>query len=61
MKEHIGEDAVFAWLDIEEIDINDVAFCDAILSATGFNNCESHKRESVSRGKAAHIHTDMLF
>ena len=61
MKEHIGENPVLARLGLEEIDIDDVTFRDAILPATSFDNCERHKRERVSRGKAAHIHTDMLF
>jgi hypothetical protein len=30
------------------------------LPATSLDNCERHKREGVSRGKAAHIYTDML-
>ena len=45
---------------LEQIDIDHVTFRDAILSATCFDNCVSHKRERVSRGKAAQIHTDML-
>jgi len=61
MKEHIGENSVLARLGLEEIDIDDVTFRDAVLPATSFDNCERHKRKRVSRGKAAHIHTDMLF
>src|SRR5688572_24646718 len=41
MKKHIGENALFAGLLVEKIDIDDVALRDTVLSAACFDNCVS--------------------
>jgi hypothetical protein len=45
MKKDVGEDTFFAGFLIEEIDIDDVAFRDAMLSAASFDNCVSHTKK----------------
>ena len=45
MKEDVGEDTLLAGFLIEEIDIDDVAFRDAMLSAASFDNCVSHTKK----------------
>ena len=42
MKKDICENAFFTNLGVEEIDIDDVPFCDAVLSTAGFDDCERH-------------------
>src|ERR1043166_3842827 len=49
VKKDIGEDAFLAGFFIEEIDIDDVSFRDAVLSAASLNNCVSHTK---SRGRS---------
>src|SRR3954469_10863994 len=49
VKKDIGENAFLARFFIEEIDIDDVSFRDAVLSAASLNNCVSHTK---SRGKS---------
>ena len=46
--QHVTERGGLAGLNIEDIDINRIAFCDAKLSASGFNDCVTHK---LSRGE----------
>jgi hypothetical protein len=55
-QKHVAKRCGLAGLNVEEIDINRVAFCDAKLSATGPDNCVSHKRSG--RKKAAQNSTD---
>src|SRR2546423_7475368 len=58
VKKHIREDTFFAGFLIEEIDIDDVSFRDAMLSAASFDNCVSHTKSRVlSGGKAAQSST----
>jgi len=42
----------FARLDVEKIDIDRVAFRDAILATAGFDNCVSHTGKGCFRGKS---------
>src|ERR1041385_2761876 len=49
VKKDVGENAFLAGFFIEEIDIDDVPFRDAVLSAASLNNCVSHTK---SRGKS---------
>src|SRR5436190_2894851 len=52
MKKDVGEDTLFAGFLIEKIDIDDVAFRDAMLSAASFDNCVSHtKKPGVTPGE----------
>jgi hypothetical protein len=58
VEQNVCENALFADLGIQEIDIDDVTFCDAVLSTASFDNCESHgcflgKRGENSHGRAA--------
>lgn len=46
--QYIAEDRGLAGVDIQEIDIDRIAFRDAKLSATSLDNCVSHK---VPKGK----------
>ena len=41
--QHITERGGLARLNIEDIDINRIAFCDAKLPAASLNDCVSHK------------------
>ena len=43
--QHLAEGRGLAWIDIQKIDIDRVAFRDAKLPAAGFNNCVSHEPE----------------
>jgi len=55
VKKNIGEYPFFTHFSIEEIDINDVAFCHPMLSTAGFDDCESHglgKSRAQSHGWA---------
>ena len=59
MKKNVAEDGFLALLAFEKIDINDVSFRNAMLSAACFNNCVSHTKSRVlSGGKAAQSSTD---
>src|SRR3954463_11995134 len=49
VKKDIGENAFLAGFFIEEIDIDDVSFRHAVLSAASLDNCVSHTK---SRGKS---------
>src|SRR2546421_4673060 len=52
MKEDVGEDTLLAGFLIEKIDIDDVAFRDAMLSAASFDNCVSHtKKPGITPGE----------
>ena len=54
--QHVTERGGLARLNIEDIDINRIAFCDAKLPASSFNDSVTHK---LSRGeKAAQNSTD---
>jgi len=55
-QQHVTKRCGLAGLNVEEIDINRVAFCDAKLPATGLDNCVSHKR--LGRKKAGQNSTD---
>src|SRR3954468_7691043 len=59
VKKDIGEHAFLAGFLIEEIDIDDVTFRDAMLSAASFDNCVSHTKSRVNKpgGKAAQSST----
>src|ERR1043166_1469811 len=54
VKEHVAESSFLACISLEEIDIDNIALRDAMLSAACFNNCVSHTKSRVlSGGKAA--------
>ena len=57
MKQNIGENGLPPGFTLEQIDIDNVALGDAMLSAACFDNCVSHT-EKYFGGKAAQIHTD---
>jgi len=42
--QYVAEGGLLSGIDIEQIDIDRVALCHTILSATGLDNCVSHKR-----------------
>ena len=42
-QKHVVKRSGFASLNIQKIDVDRVAFCDAILSSTGSDDCVSHK------------------
>ena len=42
VKEHVTESHLLARIALEQIHVDRVAFCDAILSAACFDNCVSH-------------------
>jgi hypothetical protein len=42
--QYVAEGGLFSGIDIEPIDIDRVALCHTILSATGLDNCVSHNR-----------------
>jgi len=61
MHQNLGNHDLLAWLGLEQIDVNRVAFRDAILPATGLYDCKCHKGITcrrlgidASEGKAAH-------
>ena len=43
MHQNLGNHNLLAWLGLEQIDVNRVAFRDAILPATGLYDCKCHK------------------
>ena len=43
MHQNLGNYDLLAWLGVEQIDVNRVAFRDAILPATGLYDCKCHK------------------
>ena len=45
MHQNLGNHDLLAWLGLEQIDVNRVAFRDAILPATGLDDCKSHTGE----------------
>src|SRR6476661_1656539 len=47
VKKDICEHTLFAGFFIKEIDIDDVSFRDAVLSAACFDNCVSHTKSRV--------------
>ena len=57
MKQDVAENGFFARFTLEQIDIDNVALGNAMLSAACFDNCVSHT-EKYFGGKAAQIHTD---
>ena len=50
MKQNIGENGLFARFTLEQIDIDNIALGDAMLSAACFDNCVSHGRGKVAQG-----------
>jgi hypothetical protein len=44
MKKHVAEDGFLAGIAFEQVDIDDIALCDAMLSAACFDNCVSHTK-----------------
>ncbi len=52
MHDDFAENSFFAWIKIEKINIDNVTFGDAMLSAAGFDDCECHGVR-----KAGEIHT----
>lgn len=50
VEKHVSEDAFLSSFFIEEVDIDNIAFGDAMLSASSSDNCESHGREKVAQG-----------
>ena len=57
VEQDIAKNGFFTRFALEQIDIDNVAFGNAMLSATCFDNCVSHT-EKYFGGKAAQIHTD---
>jgi len=57
MKEDVAENGFFARISFEEIDIDNIALRDAMLSAACFNNCVSHTKKLNAGGKAAQTPT----
>jgi hypothetical protein len=51
VEQDIAKGSGLASFDIKKIDIDSVAFADAVLSATCFNNCVSHEKEGMLWGK----------
>ena len=51
VKKYIGKNAFFSSVFLEEVHINDVAFGNAMLSASCFDNCVGHKKGNASGGK----------
>jgi len=49
MHQNLGNHDLFAWLGLEQIDVNRVAFRDAILPATGLYDCKCHKGKRYYR------------
>jgi hypothetical protein len=47
MKEHFAERSRFAWLNVQKIDIERVAFGYTMLSPACFDNCVSHNCEKL--------------
>src|SRR6516162_1360020 len=43
MHQNLGNHNLLAWLGLEQIDVNPVAFRDAVLPATGLYDCKCHK------------------
>ena len=43
MHQNLGNYDLLAWLGVEQIDVNRVAFRDAILPTTGLYDCKCHK------------------
>ena len=48
----LAERGGLSWIDIQKIDIDRVAFRDAILAAAGVDNCVSHKRFQGGKSRA---------
>jgi hypothetical protein len=44
VEKDVAEDRFLAGIAFEQIDIDDIALCDAMLSAACFNNCVSHTK-----------------
>src|SRR5436305_13889625 len=44
MKQNVAKHSLFARLSIEEVDIDNVAFCNAVLPAASSDDCKSHTR-----------------
>src|SRR4051812_15837840 len=53
MKQNVAKHSLFARLSIEKIDIDNVAFCHAVLPTASSDDCKSHTRGGCFRGKAA--------
>jgi hypothetical protein len=47
--QHLAEGRGLTWIDIQKIDIDRIAFCDAKLPAASLDNCVSHEPERKSR------------
>src|SRR3954452_13644249 len=52
-QQNIREDTFFTDFSIQEVHVDDVTFCDAMLSAAGFDNCECHGLEKVGKSHTA--------
>src|SRR3954468_9716859 len=52
-KQDVRENTFFTDFSIQEVYVDDVTFCDAMLSAAGFNNCECHGLEKVGKSHTA--------
>src|SRR5437868_7072103 len=47
MKKDIAKNSFLAWIAFEQVHVDDIALCDAMLPATGFDNCVSHTKSWV--------------
>jgi len=47
--QNLGNHDLLAWLGLEQINVNHVAFRDAILPSTGFYDCKCHKGKCYYR------------
>ena len=57
VKEDVAKNGFFARISFEEIDIDNIALRDTVLSAACFNNCVSHTKSWMPGGKAAQTPT----
>jgi hypothetical protein len=53
MKEHIRENAFLTDLRVEEVHIDNVTLCDAVLATACLDNCKCHGCSSEKEAKAS--------
>src|ERR1043165_509673 len=57
VKKDVAKNGFLARISFEEIDIDNIALRDTVLSAACFNNCVSHTKSRLPGGKAAQTPT----
>src|ERR1022692_2717031 len=50
--QHVAKSRGLARFQVEKIDINRVAFCNAVLPSASFNNCVTHTETGNASGKS---------